>query len=195
MPRTTDPARPTDATRFRSAVRSGDASAFALLAERYRGDLVVHCSRIVGTEQAARYLTQEVLLRAWHRRATFPTPASLRSWLFRIATTVCLDHLARQHQEQGAGNWTDPGAPDGGLARETVDLAVLVALQHLPIPQRAALVLHDILGWSLVDTAITLETSMAGADRALQLARVTMREHLPDDRMHWQPGRRSTDRR
>ena len=197
------PARETIAT-----MRAEDAGAFAELVEPYRRELLVHCYRMLASYEDAQDLVQETFLRAWRRRETFEGRASLRAWLYRIATNACLDFLDRRPERthlslpddarQGEVPWLQP-APDRLLAatpdqhepgavavtRETIELAFLVAVQHLPPRQRAVLILRDVLGWPAVDAASLLETTVASANSALQRARTTMRAHLPAARMDW----------
>jgi RNA polymerase sigma-70 factor (ECF subfamily) len=143
---------------------------------------------------------QETFLRAWRHRATFRADSSLRAWLYKIATNACLDALdkrPRQPEPTGEILWLEP-YPDRLLeeldpaeqvaARETIELAYIVAIQHLPPLQRAALILRDILDLSANETAGQLETSVAAINSALQRARAAMREHLPERRSDWAPG-------
>src|SRR3954447_26970037 len=116
-------------------------SAFGALAERHRRELQVHCNRMLGSLDEAEDLTQEAFLRAWRFRATYAGRASLRAWLYRIATNVCLDALDKRPRtptEDGEVPWLQPipdsllvAAPDETdaevVARETIELAFLVA--------------------------------------------------------------------
>ena len=206
---TTEP-RPTspigaDEAEFMGVARSGDAGRFALLTERYRRELLVHCYRMLASYEDAQDLTQETFLRAWARRESFQGRASLRTWMYRIATNACLDFLEKRRDRtpipiemEGAGGavtevpylqpWPDsqPDEPhERAVAKETVELAFIVAVQHLPARQRAVLILRDMLGWPARQTADTLELTLASANSALQRARATMREHLPDGRLDW----------
>jgi RNA polymerase sigma-70 factor (TIGR02960 family) len=189
-------------------MRAEDAGAFAEVVEPYRRELHVHCYRMLASYEDAQDLVQETFLRAWRRRATYEGRAPLRAWLYRIATNACLDFLGRRPERahlplpddarQGEVPWLQP-APDQLLAatpnqqepgavavtRETIELAFLVAVQHLPPRQRAVLILRDVLGWPAKDAASLLETSVASANSALQRARATMRMHLPAARMNW----------
>ncbi|UMG94870.1 RNA polymerase subunit sigma-70 [Nocardioides sp. TF02-7] len=150
-------------------------------------------------------MTQDTFLRAWAKRETFHGRASLRTWLYRIATNACLDFLEKRrdrtpvptdlHGDGGTGTevrylqpWPDsqPDDPhERAAAKETVELAFIVAVQHLPARQRAVLILRDVLGWPARQTADTLGLTLASVTSALQRARVTMREHLPDGRLDW----------
>jgi RNA polymerase sigma-70 factor (TIGR02960 family) len=189
-------------------MRAEDASVFAELVEPYRRELRVHCYRMLASYEDAQDLVQETFLRAWRRRETFEGRAPLRAWLYRIATNACLDYLDRRPERahsplpddprQGEVPWLQP-APDRLLAatpdqqepgavavtRETMELAFLVAVQHLPPRQRAVLILRDVLGWPAKDAASLLETSVASVNSALQRARATVRMHLPAARMNW----------
>jgi RNA polymerase sigma-70 factor (TIGR02960 family) len=191
-------------------MRAEDAAAFAELVEPYRRELRVHCYRMLASYEDAQDLVQETFLRAWRRRETFEGRAPLRAWLYRIATNACLDFLGRRPErahlpllaDAGRGEvpWLQP-APDelvaatpsqqdpgaAAVTRETIELAFLVAVQHLPPRQRAVLILRDVLGWSARDAASLLETSVASANSALQRARTTMRLHLPAARADWAP--------
>ncbi len=144
---------------------------------------------------------QETFLRAWRRRETYAGRSTFRAWLYRIATNACLDHLERHPRQParraggipGEVTWLQPfpdrlldqvAPPDDEpdavvVARETIELAFLVAVQHLPPRQRAVLMLRDVLGWSAGESAGVLEASVASVNSALQRARATLREHLP----------------
>ena len=156
----------------------------------------------------AQDMTQETFLRAWAGRGSFQGRASLRTWLYRIATNVCLDFLEKRRDRmpvptdlQGVGGagtevlylqpWPDSQLEDPqeqAVARETIELAFIVAVQHLPARQRAVLILRDVLGWSARQAADTLELTVASANSALQRARSSMREHLPEGRLEWSAG-------
>jgi RNA polymerase sigma-70 factor (TIGR02960 family) len=200
-----------DEARFIEVARSGDAGAFAKLTEQYRRELHVHCYRMLASFEDAQDMTQEAFLRAWQRRRTFEGRASLRAWLYRIATNACLDFLERRPERVPVPSSSQDGAPpevrylspypdrlldevaagsdheppDTVVAKETIELAFLVAVQHLPPRQRAALILRDVLGWSAKQTAATLEITVASANSAVQRARATLRQQLPDRRLDW----------
>src|SRR3954452_16318867 len=167
-------------------------TAFGALTERHRRELQVHCYRMVGSLDEAEDLTQETFLRAWRFRSTYAGRASLRAWLYRIATNACLDALERRRgmpTAVGEMLWLQPipdellsdaDEPDAEVvARETIELAFLVAIQYLPPRARAVLILRDVLGWRVRDTAELLETSEASVNSALQRARAGLKEHLP----------------
>jgi RNA polymerase sigma-70 factor (ECF subfamily) len=188
---------------------------FAARAERHRRELHVHCYRMLASFDEAEDAVQETLLRAWRNREAFEGDELFRAWLYRIATNVCLDVLrrrARQGSELHSNAdipWLQPypdrlldeiapseDEPDSvAVARETIELAFLAALQVLPPRQRAALVLRDVLGWPAVETASLLETSVAAANSALQRARATMQEHLPSHRLEWSAQEQSPQER
>ncbi|MGK3202097.1 RNA polymerase subunit sigma-70 [Amycolatopsis sp. MEPSY49] len=177
-----------------------DAARFALLAERHRRELQVHCYRMLANYEDAQDLTQETLLRAWHKRESFQGHATLRTWLYRIATNACLDFLEKRtpvpFEPPAPGSelpylqpYPDRMLPEDPqesvVARETIELAFIVAVQHLPPRQRAAFILRDVLGWPASNAADALELTVASVTSALQRARVTMRERLADRRLDW----------
>jgi RNA polymerase sigma-70 factor (TIGR02960 family) len=181
-----------------------DESAFTAVVERHRRELHVHCYRMLGSLDEAEDLTQETFLRAWRKRDTFQGRSTLRAWLYRIATNACLDALERRPRRATTAEvpWLQPypdellenipapgDEPDAVVvARETIELAFMVAVQHLPPRPRAVLILRDVLGWSAKDTAALLETSVPAANSALQRARAAMAEHLPERRAEWASG-------
>lgn len=173
-----------------------DENAFAAVVEQHRRELHVHCYRMLGSFEEAEDLTQETFLRAWRRRETYAERASLRTWLYRIATNACLDALEKRPKTPAANGeitWLQPypdklieDAPDEDVfARETLELAFLVAIQHCAPRPRAVLILRDVLGWRAKDCAELLETTEAGVNSALQRARVVLKEHLPPERGEW----------
>jgi RNA polymerase sigma-70 factor (ECF subfamily) len=201
-----------------NAVRTGDASAFAALAERYRRQLHVHCYRMLGSVDDAEDLVQETFLRAWRGREGFEGRSLFRTWLYSIATNACLNALERAprrvmpqdvappvtaHTDASEARAEPPWAPEIPwlqpypddlleltapsetepdavvVSRETIQLAFLLALQHLPPRQRAILILREVLGWSAKETAALLETTVQSVNGALQRARATMRTRLP----------------
>ncbi|HEX3222784.1 MAG TPA: RNA polymerase subunit sigma-70 [Nocardioides sp.] len=169
--------------------------------ERHRRELHVHCYRMLASYDDAEDAVQETYLRAWRARDGFDGEHP-RAWLYRIATRVCLDRARARSRQAGAGTevgWLTPypdplldevatgeAEPDDVyIARETIELAFLTALQVLPPRQRAALLAREVLGLPAADTARLLETSVAAANSALQRARETMRDHLPSHRVDW----------
>jgi RNA polymerase sigma-70 factor (TIGR02960 family) len=179
---------------------AGDA-AFSEQLQRHRREIHVHCYRILGSFDEAEDLVQETWLRAWRGREAFAGRAPLRAWLYKIATNACLDALDKRRRVPVAGEitWLQP-YPDAlldeivdsddsphaaAVERETIELAYLVAIQHLaPLP-RAVLILRDVLDCSARQTAELLETTVASVNSALQRARAGMREHLPEERSEW----------
>ena len=183
-----------------------DEAGFSELAEKHRRELHVHCYRMLGSFQDAEDAVQETFLRAWRRRETFEGRSTFRAWLYRIATNACLDLLAKRRPEPAAGGevlWLSP-YPDrlldeltaddadepetAALARETVELAYVVAVQHLAPRPRAALILRDVVGWPAKDVADLLGDSVNSVNSALQRARAGMRAHLPAERQEWTGG-------
>ena len=184
--------------------RAGDEGAFAELVEPYLRELQVHCYRILGSLQDAEDLLQETLLAAWRGLGRYEERASLRVWLYRIATNRCLNALRdrrRRPQEYRAmveppeptrltePLWLEPypdvlldGPGDGALgpaaryeATEATALAFVAALQHLPPRQRCVLVLRDVLGLRSAEVATILDTTETAVKGALQRARATLR--------------------
>ncbi|MEU2988142.1 RNA polymerase subunit sigma-70 [Micromonospora aurantiaca] len=180
-----------------------DEPAFTGLAQQHRRELHVHCYRMLGSFEDAEDTVQETFLRAWRRRDTFAGRSTFRAWLYRIATNACLDRLARCRPEPATGGevrWLQPypdrlldelPAADAdepetvAVARETIELAYLVAVQHLAPRPRAVLILRDVLGWPAKDVAELLGDSVNSVNSALQRARAGMREHLPAQRQDW----------
>jgi RNA polymerase sigma-70 factor (ECF subfamily) len=193
-----------------AGVLSGDEAAFAALTEPYRRQLHVHCYRMLGSFDEAEDLVQETLLRAWRGRAGFEGRSMVRTWLYRIATNACLDFLEsrsrrlqslERHQaaESYGVEWLQPypdrlldqiastdSEPDTlAIARETIELAYLAAIQYLPPKQRAILILRDALGWSAKETANLLDETLGSVNSALHRARSSMRKRLPKRRLEW----------
>jgi len=180
-----------------------DEATFAALAARHRRELHVHCYRMLGSYQDAEDAVQDTLLKAWRARATYEGRSTVRAWLYRISTNACLDLLARRRPDPATGGevmWLQPypdslldelpadGADEPetkALARETIELAYVVAVQHLAPRPRAALILRDVMGWPAKDVADLLGDSVNSVNSALQRARAGMREHLPSERQEW----------
>jgi len=190
--------RPTD----RSS--APDASNLDARLETHRVELTGYCYRMLGSAFEAEDAVQETFIRAWRGFDRFEGRAKLRSWLYRIATNVCLDmRTASQRRarpvdmspagttEQGLGpplsesTWIEPvpddrAIPSGGdpadvaVARESIRLAFVAALQHLPPRQRAVLILREVLRWKAEEVADLLETTVASVNSALQRARATL---------------------
>ncbi len=175
-----------------AASRAGDAATFGRLVEPHRRELQVHCYRRLGSLSESEDLVQETFLRAWRRRGTFEGRSTFRAWLYRIATNACLDALRsrpRRVLPYDVAPATDlTGAlpvrrlvasiepyPDALLgvasdedpvAKETIELAFLAAIQHLSPLQRATLIRRDVIGWSADETADVLETSVPAVKSA-----------------------------
>jgi RNA polymerase sigma-70 factor, ECF subfamily len=163
--------------------------------EQHRGELTAYCYRMLGSPFDAEDAVQETFVRAWRSLERFEGRAALRSWLYRIATNVCLDLLkagqrrarpidlgpAQQPIEQNLNvptevTWIEP-IPDPAdvvVEHDTIRLAFVAALQHLPPRQRAALILCEVLRWQASEVAELLETSVASVNSALQRARATL---------------------
>jgi RNA polymerase sigma-70 factor (ECF subfamily) len=179
---------------------------FTGLTERHRRELHVHCYRMLGSFDDAEDAVQETFLRAWRSRETYEGRSTVRAWLYRIATNASLDLLAKRRPKPASGGevlWLQPypdhlldELPAGdadepetvAVSRETIELAYLVALQHLAPRPRAVLVLRDVLGWPAKDVADLLGDSVNSVNSALQRARAGLREHLPAERQEWTGG-------
>jgi RNA polymerase sigma-70 factor, ECF subfamily len=174
-----------------AGAQAGDERAFRLLVEPYRRPLEVHCYRMLGSPQDAEDVVQETLLRAWRSLERFEGRASLRTWLYRIATNACLDELERRPrqvepvlpfpderlEEEEAAGVVDPAARYA--LRESMELAFLTAIRRLPGRQRAVLILRDVLGWTGPEVADLLESTVTSVNSALQRARATLDGALP----------------
>jgi RNA polymerase sigma-70 factor (ECF subfamily) len=185
---------------------------FLALVEPLRRELTVHCYRMLGSVHEAEDLVQETMMRAWRARDRYEDRASVRTWLYTIATNTCLNAIARRpkrvlpidygpasdpHHAPGEpiveSVWLEPypdemlGLEDGLASpdaryeqREGVELAFIAALQHLPANQRAVLILREVLGFSAKEVAESLDTTVASVNSALQRARVTVDERVPE---------------
>ncbi len=177
--------------------------------EEHRVALTGHCYRMLGSSAEADDAVQETMVRAWRALDRFDGRSSLRTWLYRIATNVCLDALAdrkrraRPMEEGPSGtvddelvarprtHWLEP-IPDAAalpvdadpseqvVLRQSIRLAFVAALQHLPPKQRAVLLLTEVLGWSAAEAAECLDASVASVNSALQRARATLKSRNVD---------------
>ena len=186
-----DRSHDTDQRLLLVAAQAGDERAFRRLVEPYRHALEVHCYRMLGSAQDAEDLAQETLLRAWRALERFEPRAQFQTWLYRIATNACLDELERRPRrpapvdlfpdrpsDDSASPTYDPAARYA--IREGMELALLRAIQELPGRQRAVLILRDVLGWAAAEVAELLESTVASVNSALQRARGTIEQHLPE---------------
>jgi RNA polymerase sigma-70 factor (ECF subfamily) len=187
-----------------SASATGETT-FAALVQKHRHELQTHCYRMLGSYQESEDLVQETFLRAWKNIDRFEGRSSVRTWLYRIATNACIsaiDARARRTLPQflnPPGGLRNPQAPHTDIPwlepypdpasevidRETLELALLAAIQHLPARQRAVLILRDIVGWQAKETAEVLDSTLPSVNSALQRARQTLRKHLPERRSDW----------
>jgi len=171
--------------------------------EQYRGELTAYCYRMLGSPFDAEDAVQDAFVRAWRNRESFEGRSALRYWLYRIATNVCLDMLKgkeRRARPMDLGpsvepieanlnvptevSWLEPIpmhliAPDRdpadvAVANESIRLAFVAALQHLPARQRAVLILREVLDWQASEVAELLDSSVASVNSALQRARSTL---------------------
>ncbi|HJP73895.1 MAG TPA: RNA polymerase subunit sigma-70 [Pseudonocardiaceae bacterium] len=185
---------------------------FTAETERFRRELLAHCYRMVGSAHDAEDLVQETYLRAWRSYAGFHGQASIRSWLYKIATNVCLTALKPRAirvlpsglagpcnepdrppslAAPGEVSWLEP-VPDAWIAppsddpaavvikRESLRLALIASLQHLPARQRAILILREVLSFSATETAEILDTTTAAVKSGLQRARARLDELEPE---------------
>jgi RNA polymerase sigma-70 factor (TIGR02960 family) len=188
--------------------KAADRDRFAADTDRFRRELLAHCYRMVGSAHDAEDLVQETYLRAWRSYGGFEGRASIRSWLYKIATNVCLSALKPRQirllpsglagpydgpdrppavAAPGEVSWLEP-LPDAWIApsgedpavavikRESLRLALIASLQHLPARQRAILILREVLGFSAVEAAEILGTTTAAVKSGLQRARARLEE-------------------
>ncbi len=174
-----------------ACAQAGDERAFRRLVAPYRHALEVHCYRMLGSAQDAEDLAQETLLRAWRALERFEPRVQFQTWLYRIATNACLDELERRPRrpepvdplpdrpsDESASPTYDPAARYA--IREGMELALLRAIQELPGRQRAVLIFRDVLGWTAPEVADVLESTVASVNSALQRARGTIDQNLPE---------------
>jgi RNA polymerase sigma-70 factor, ECF subfamily len=164
-----------------------DEQAFALLIEPHRRALHLHCYRMLGSLHDADDAVQETMLRAWKGSDRYEPRAQLITWLYTIATNVCLTAITRRRARpvelveelEHLQPFPDRLLEDL-VARETVELAFITAIQLLPPKQRAVLILRDVLSWSARETADALEDSVAAVNSALQRARAAVARDRSD---------------
>jgi RNA polymerase sigma-70 factor, ECF subfamily len=192
------------------AARNGDEDAFRHLVEDHRTALLAHCYRMLGSLHDAEDALQDTLLHAWRGLSGFDGRSALRRWLYRIATNACLDAIARRPKHVLPIDYAPPdGATQAALPadalwmglcpdqllgledayaepearyeqREAVELAFVMALQHLPPRQRAVLVLREVLGFSAKEVSQSLGTTVTSVNSALQRARKAVDERVPE---------------
>jgi RNA polymerase sigma-70 factor (ECF subfamily) len=190
--------------------QSGDQQAFAQLTDGYRQEIQLHCYRILGSTQDAEDALQETVLAAWQALANYEERASIRTWLYRIATNRCLNMLRAASRRPAVASslnsvrpeptrvgeiaWLEPypdilldGLPDDSPgpdaryeSRESVSLAFITILQLLPPRQRVALVLRDVLGYRASEAAAMIDATEASVESALKRARVALNDRLVD---------------
>lgn len=189
---------------------------FVERAAPYRGELIAHCYRMLGSVHDAEDLVQETYLRGWRGYQAFEERAALKTWLYRIATTACLralENRARRVLPAGLGDgsmdpdadldatagahaWLEPipdammfkGPEEDVTAKQSVRLAVMTALQELPARQRAVLILRDVVQFSAAEVAELLETTPAAVNSSLQRARARLAELSPAEERMSEPG-------
>jgi RNA polymerase sigma-70 factor (ECF subfamily) len=192
-------------TALLDAARNGDELAYSRLVGPYRDQLHAHCYRMLGSAPDAEDALQEALTRAWRGLPRFEARSSLRSWLYTIATNTCLRLIERRPARVLPIDYGPPADPHDNVAeplvesawvqpypdellgveasyeqRESVELAFIAALQHLPPQQRAVLILREVLGFSGAEVAETLDTTPAAVYSTLQRAHKTVDARLPE---------------
>src|SRR5262245_23407700 len=198
---------------------AADRDRFAAETERFRRELLAHCYRMVGSAHDAEDLVQETYVRAWRSFAGFEGRASTRTWLYKIATNVCLTALQPRRTrvlpsgltgpydgpdrppglvppgevswlEPLPDRWIAPPADDPAaatIARESLRLALIASLQHLPARQRAILILREVLAFSAAEAAEILGTTTAAVKSGLQRARARLAELGPEPEQLLEP--------
>ena len=196
-------------TRLLKAARDGDEDAFGRLIGLYRRELLAHCYRMLASSADAEDALQDTLLGAWRGLPRFEGRSSLRSWLYTIATNACLRAIERRPKRVLPIDYGPPADPHDPVAqplvesvwiepfvdslpadsampdaryeqRESIELAFIAAIQHLPARQRAVLLLRDVLGFSARETAEALNTTSVSIDSALQRAHKAVDARLPE---------------
>jgi RNA polymerase sigma-70 factor, ECF subfamily len=191
----------TTSTSELARAREGDEAAFEQVVAPYRRELQAHCYRMLGSLHDAEDALQDTLVRAWRALAGFEGRSSVRAWLYTIGTNVCLTAIEQrgrralpvdfgQAPDAEEVSWLEPYpddlVEDGRAApharyelRESVELAFVAAVQHLPGNQRAALLMFEVLGFSAREIADALDTTPASVNSALQRARKVVEERVP----------------
>lgn len=178
-----------------AATSTVDERAYARLVEPFRGELHAHCCRMLRSSDDAEEALQEALLRAWRGLPTFEGRSPLRAWLYRISTNACLDEIERRRArvvpldggapfELGAADGAaaaepvdqGPGPAEGYERRESLEIVLAAAFEHLSPQTRTVLVLRTALGFRAREVANRLDTSVASVNSALQRARATLQE-------------------
>ncbi|MBR7834232.1 sigma-70 family RNA polymerase sigma factor [Actinospica durhamensis] len=180
---------------------------------RYRAELLAHCYRMLGSIHDAEDAVQETCLRAWHGYATFEHRSSVRTWLYRIATRVCLNALAHSSRRVVPSALGAPGSDPDAIeayaketawlepfpdrlgtdpatlvgARQSLRLAVVAALQQLSPRQRAVLIFRDVLAWPAAEVAAVLETTTVAVNSTLRRARAELARHAPSEDLLSEP--------
>ncbi len=149
----------------------------------HRAELTGYCHRILGSASEAEDAVQETLIRAWRHLDRFEGRAAIRAWIYRIATNVCFDMINRRQRRPEPIATDGPDGPvltadddpaEWVVAQESVRLALITALHHLPPRQRAVLILRDVLRWTAAEVAELLGTTTTAVTSALQRARTTL---------------------
>src|SRR5262249_32326523 len=198
-----------------AAARRGDEAAFGRLVERVRPELTLPCYRMLGPLDGAEDTVQDVFLQAWRGLSGFEGRASVRTWLYRITTHACLARRTRDRRRyrllsanvtggsvlpvvmtvpwlqacpddvinRAAASGPDPASTL--VARETIELALIAALQHLPRRHPAVFLLKDVVGWPAQQCATELGLTLPAVNSALQRARTGLRQHLGGTRDQW----------
>jgi RNA polymerase sigma-70 factor (TIGR02960 family) len=186
------------------AARAGDHDAFATLVGPHRRELRVHCYRMLGSTDDADEAVQETMIAAWRGLQGFEGRSSLRAWLYRIATNRCIRMAEQRKRRMLSWDHGPARSPDGDLGepvpgpwlepwtepaaayerKETIGLAYVAALQHLPPNQRAVLILREVLEFAAAEVADLLDTSVPSVNSALQRARRAISSRVP----HLEPG-------